>query len=197
MSWKGTKENISNLPQSGNSVGDLWHVNEDGNEYAWDGSKWEALGGINLTPEQIEAAVAAYLDEHPVDVESFEIPITQSGDTYSTTVSAADILANKDNCVITLDGGAVRIPLDYYSVSNGTTYLFFGTTSLADNPPHIVNMLVQVTGNTVLISQGEYTIRSAPAVTASDNGKFLRVVNGAWAAATVPSAESNSFGGGA
>lgn len=32
-----------------------------------------------------------------------------------------------------------------------------------------------------------------PAVTASDNGKFLRVVNGAWAAATVPSAEGASF----
>ena len=36
-----------------------------------------------------------------------------------------------------------------------------------------------------------------PAVTASDNGKFLRVVSGAWAAAPVPAAESNSFGGGA
>ena len=36
-----------------------------------------------------------------------------------------------------------------------------------------------------------------PTVTASDNGKFLRVVSGAWAAATVPAAESNSFGGGA
>ena len=34
-----------------------------------------------------------------------------------------------------------------------------------------------------------------PAVTASDNGKFLRVANGAWAAQSVPSAESNSFGG--
>ena len=36
-----------------------------------------------------------------------------------------------------------------------------------------------------------------PAVAASDNGKFLRVVSGAWAAATIPAAESNSFGGGA
>lgn len=36
-----------------------------------------------------------------------------------------------------------------------------------------------------------------PIVTAADNGKFLRVVNGAWAAAEVPAAESNSFGGGA
>lgn len=33
-----------------------------------------------------------------------------------------------------------------------------------------------------------------PAVTSADNGKFLRVVSGAWAAATVPAAESTSFG---
>lgn len=32
-----------------------------------------------------------------------------------------------------------------------------------------------------------------PAVTASDNGKFLRVVNGEWAADTVPSANGVNF----
>lgn len=32
-----------------------------------------------------------------------------------------------------------------------------------------------------------------PAVTSSDNGKFLRVVNGAWAAASIPRAEEASF----
>jgi len=32
-----------------------------------------------------------------------------------------------------------------------------------------------------------------PAVTASDNGKFLRVVSGAWAAETVPAAEGSAF----
>ncbi len=84
MSWKGTKENVNSLPQSGNQTGDLWHVNEDGNEYAWDGSKWEVLGGRK------------------------ELPI----------------------------------------------------------------------------------------ITTSDNGKFLRVVSGAWVAATVPDAEFASFGGG-
>lgn len=35
-----------------------------------------------------------------------------------------------------------------------------------------------------------------PTVTSTDNGKFLRVVSGEWTAETVPSAESNSFGGG-
>jgi hypothetical protein len=34
---------------------------------------------------------------------------------------------------------------------------------------------------------------SLPSVTSSDNGKFLRVVNGTWAAATVPSANGVSF----
>lgn len=34
-----------------------------------------------------------------------------------------------------------------------------------------------------------------PAVTAQNNGDFLCVVNGVWAAATIPAAESNSFGG--
>ena len=32
-----------------------------------------------------------------------------------------------------------------------------------------------------------------PTVTAEDNGKFLRVVNGVWAAALVPKAEEASF----
>lgn len=35
--------------------------------------------------------------------------------------------------------------------------------------------------------------RLLPVVSSSDNGKFLRVESGAWAAATVPSAESASF----
>ena len=34
---------------------------------------------------------------------------------------------------------------------------------------------------------------SMPEVTTSDNGKFLRVVNGTWAASTVPNAEEASF----
>ena len=34
---------------------------------------------------------------------------------------------------------------------------------------------------------------SLPNVTTADNGKFLRVVNGAWAASTVPNAEEASF----
>lgn len=44
------------------------------------------------------------------------------------------------------------------------------------------------------IARENIGVVNVPAVTAADNGKFLRVVGGAWAAATVPSAESTSFG---
>ena len=40
---------------------------------------------------------------------------------------------------------------------------------------------------------GAVKVREVPSVTASDNGKFLRVVNGAWSAETIPSANGGSF----
>ena len=40
---------------------------------------------------------------------------------------------------------------------------------------------------------GAVTIHEVPTVTASDNGKFLRVVNGAWAVAEVDNASGVSF----
>lgn len=64
--------------------------------------------------------------------------------------------------------------------------------SFTDYPMYIMGDVVNNTWAVHKKSDG-----GLPSVNASDNGKFLRVVNGAWAAATVPSAESNSFGGGA
>lgn len=39
----------------------------------------------------------------------------------------------------------------------------------------------------------EWSEKELPAVTAADNGKFLRVVGGAWAAETINDAEGVSF----
>ena len=46
LTWKGVKENVSALPSSGNKIGDVWHVSADSGEYAWDGTEWQALGGM-------------------------------------------------------------------------------------------------------------------------------------------------------
>ena len=40
---------------------------------------------------------------------------------------------------------------------------------------------------------GAVTVHEVPAVTATDDGKFLRVVSGAWAAAKIANANGGSF----
>lgn len=46
MDYKGTKATVAALPTTGNKQGDVWHVTEDDNEYAWNGTAWEELGAI-------------------------------------------------------------------------------------------------------------------------------------------------------
>lgn len=51
MRWKGSKETVGDLPATDNVTGDVWHVNADGKEYAWNGTIWEPLGWvIDLSP---------------------------------------------------------------------------------------------------------------------------------------------------
>ena len=56
----------------------------------------------------------------------------------------------------------------------------------ASNPPPYP--VTSVNGKT-----GAVTVREVPAVTTADNGKFLRVVNGAWAAVEIANANGGSF----
>lgn len=42
--YKGSVAAVSNLPASGNTVGDVYNVEADGMNYGWDGEKWDALG---------------------------------------------------------------------------------------------------------------------------------------------------------
>ena len=44
LHYKGTKATVAQLPSTGNSTGDMWHVTETGGEYAWNGSAWEEMG---------------------------------------------------------------------------------------------------------------------------------------------------------
>ena len=73
----------------------------------------------------------------------------------------------------------VKADVGLSQVHNVTQY------SAKNPPPYPVT---SVNGKT-----GAVTVREVPAVTASDNGKFLRVVNGAWAVAEVDNASGVSF----
>ena len=43
---KGSKADVASLPASGNKKGDVWHVEDDGSEYFWTGTKWEFMGKV-------------------------------------------------------------------------------------------------------------------------------------------------------
>ena len=43
--YRGSVETLNDLPTSGQKVGDVYNVvSEAGQNYAWDGSNWDALG---------------------------------------------------------------------------------------------------------------------------------------------------------
>ena len=46
--FKGTKDTVEELPASDNKIGDVWHVVETEEEYAWTGEKWESLGNSKI-----------------------------------------------------------------------------------------------------------------------------------------------------
>ena len=44
--YKGTVANQEALPKSDQTVGDVYNVTDTGMNYAWDGTKWDALGSV-------------------------------------------------------------------------------------------------------------------------------------------------------
>lgn len=70
----------------------------------------------------------------------------------------------------------------------GVTFRSTSTTNFLNTRVFFENSEVDFTGSTIKALPG-----LLPTVTTSDNGKFLRVVNGAWAAATVENANGVSF----
>lgn len=52
---------------------------------------------------------------------------------------------------------------------------------------------IKTINSTSLLGSGNIAIAGLPSVTSSDNGKVLRVVSGAWTAASLPSASGVSF----
>lgn len=44
--YKGSVATVSALPAEGNAEGDVYNVEADGGNYAWNGTAWDALGGM-------------------------------------------------------------------------------------------------------------------------------------------------------
>lgn len=99
-------------------------------------------------------------------------------------------------CTPQTDGSAVMADIVQAlpSSNDGKIYIFLGVAySATAMELHSEHPVYWHDGTGVRLWTGSAGGSGLPSVTASDNGKFLRVVNGVWAADTVPSANGVNF----
>lgn len=80
---------------------------------------------------------------------------------------------------------------DYDTEQNATFPAKVAAKSFSGDGSNLTNIPYPVTS--VNSKTGAVTVREVPAVTTADNGKFLRVVSGAWAAVEIANANGGSF----
>ena len=119
-----------------------------------------------LTENSNVIATAAFVDELVDNVKHYS---ANNPPPYPVTS------VNGQTGAVTLSKGDVGLG----NVDNVKQY------SASNPPPYPVT---SVNGHT-----GAVTVHEVPAVTTTDNGKFLRVVNGAWAAVAIANANGGSF----
>ncbi len=137
FAYKGTKATVAELPNVNNKVGDVWHVNQNGGQFVWNGSSWDELGslidlsgylqkvtiaGIDLIPThysitaaQLQTALnlgaAAYknVDTNIADnSDSVNIPTTAAIVAYVAT-HGTKVEASETNGNIVVDGVETKV----------------------------------------------------------------------------------------
>ena len=79
------------------------------------------------------------------------------------------------------------------SVNTKTGAVILSASDVSAIPSTLTGTVGQVLTKTADWQEWKDAAKELPAVTASDNGKFLRVVSGAWAAAEIANANGGSF----
>ena len=79
------------------------------------------------------------------------------------------------------------------SVNAKTGAVTLSASDVSAIPSTLTGTVGQVLTKTADGQEWKDAAKELPAVTASDNGKFLRVVSGAWVAESIPNANGGSF----
>ena len=131
FNFKGTKDTIAQLPESGNTTGDVWHVltggaGETNAEYVWNGTKWEELGTtVDLSGYQENLSWTVSGQGNTV------VSISQSGsDNKDITVTKGYLVSS-----VTVDGTGNAVT--EASVTNGELTLSKGKTFSETGHKHV------------------------------------------------------------
>jgi len=85
---KGSVETVGNLPVAGNTIGDCYNVVENGVNYVWTGTEWDALGGL---ADLSNYATRTYVDEQ------FTITNTQHSSDFNNLLTLVNNKYNKSD----------------------------------------------------------------------------------------------------
>lgn len=127
---------------------------------------------------------------------------TNIGYSFNNTGAAQTMTANLPiyiKCTPQADGSAIIDPTTPYTqtlptTDDGKIYIYLGRAYNATNFEITMNHPVYYhDGSGIRLWTGQRIPAGLPSVSAADNGKVLQVVNGAWAAATIPSANGVNF----
>ena len=147
-----------------------------------------------VTESDIPTKTSDLTNDSGFQTAPFEIEITGSGTTYTTTATAQQILDNADNCVAVFSNGVEKAKPDAV-FRNGATAVSiqFTVGIVVVGYLGVTQIVVSAANGSVDVAVNDTQLNPLPSVTASDNGKFLRVVNGAWAAETVSTWQGGSY----
>lgn len=145
--FKGTKAKKTDLNSiTTKAVGDVYNVTEDGMNYAWDGSAWDALGGD----------LSKYYTKTEVDTKLGGYAKLSSGNTF-TEVNVFESNVSNEGTVFfcTLQGGKLRFTNDSHFIdlkqsSSGTSLCVLDGKCLADSHSY-----VSLSNNQVVVGYAE------------------------------------------
>ena len=113
--YKGTVANQDALPKSDQTVGDVYNVTDTGMNYAWDGTKWDALGAVTTLETLGVTATATelnYMDGVTSSVQTQLDGIRGSIHEYTLPVAGEALGGVKNGGNVTVDGdGKMNVPV--------------------------------------------------------------------------------------
>lgn len=213
LNFKGTKATTSELPASGNTIGDVWIVTADSSEYVWDGTSWEKFGptidlsgyvptsrtvngkalssDITLTASDVDAlpdstsipSATSDLQNDSGFITSSDIPVTS----VNTKTGDVTLTASDVGAQATVTASGILKGNGSGTISAAVA----GTDYQAPLPTQSGQSGKYLTTNGTALSWGE--VDTLPAQT-GQSGKYLTTngTSASWSTVNVPSGSSTS-----